>query len=333
MKKLVIAGGTGFLGQVLVAFFKMKFEEIVVFTRSNSEIRNGVRFVQWDGKSLGEWSEHLENADLLVNLTGKSVDCRYNAKNKAEILSSRIDSTRILNQAVLACAHPPKHFINSSTATIYEHSLSQPNTESEGLIGADFSMTVAKTWEQVFFETITPSTIKTAIRTSIVLGRQGGALPKMTQIACLGLGGKQGDGEQMISWIHELDYARVVDFIFHNQIDGAVNVTAPHPLRNVDFMSQMRKQLGMPFGINSPKALLKLGAFLMGTETELVLKSRFVIPQRLLSAGFVYEYATLDLCFSHLFQGNRCVEMPVHSNAGIEKFRTFAKNPRYERKF
>jgi uncharacterized protein (TIGR01777 family) len=333
MKKLVIAGGTGFLGQILVDFFTPKCEQIIVLTRAKSEFKNGVTYVQWDGKSIGDWSSHLEHADLLVNLTGKSVDCRYNDSNKAEILRSRIDSTLILNQAVLNCENPPKHFINSSTATIYEHSLSQPNTEHDAVIGEDFSMNVAKQWEQVFFEIATPRTIKTAIRTSIVLGEKGGALPKMAQITGLGLGGKQGEGQQMISWIHELDYARAVDFIYQKKLDGAINVTAPHPIRNVEFMNQMRKQLSVPFGLNSPKLLLKIGAFFMGTETELLLKSRFVIPQRLLSAGFVYEYATLDLCLAELFNRKKLEEMPAHTHESIEKFRTFAKNPKYEREF
>ncbi len=299
MKKFVIAGGSGFLGQVLVDYFKNHTSEIVVFSRSEKAPYANVRFVKWDATNLGPWQSELEQADVLINLTGKSVDCRYNAANKAEILRSRIDSTRVLNQALLACAVPPKHFINSSTATIYQHNLHEPNDEN-GLIGSDFSMNVAKAWEAVFFETETPRTLKTAIRTSIVLGKNGGALVPMKRITKLGLGGKQGSGQQMMSWIHELDYARAIEFIIAKQLNGVVNVTAPHPVKNHEFMAQLRRGLNTQFGLNSPKFLLELGAVFMRTETELLLKSRFVIPRRLLNAGFTFEYPGIDKALNNL---------------------------------
>jgi uncharacterized protein (TIGR01777 family) len=301
MKKMIIAGGSGFLGQVLINYFKNKVDEIVVFSRYEKAPIDNIRFVQWDATNLDPWQDELEHADVLINLTGKSVDCRYNAANKAEILRSRIDSTRVLNQAVLACENPPKHFINSSTATIYQHSLHEPNDEN-GILGSDFSMNVAKAWEAAFFETETPHTLKTAIRTSIVLGKNGGALVPMKRITKLGLGGKQGSGQQMISWMHELDYARAIAFIIEKQLDGVVNVTAPHPVKNQEFMEEMRRGLQVRFGLNSQKFLLELGAVFMRTETELLLKSRFVMPRRLLNAGFTFEYPSIVNALNNLLR-------------------------------
>jgi len=185
MKKLIIAAGTGFLGKVLVHYFKNKCEEIVILTRGKSKIQNNIKYVHWDAKTLTGWETELENATALINLAGKSVDCRYTAENKKEIYASRIDSTAILNIAVLSCKKPPKHWLNSSTATIYRHSEDKQMTEVNGEIGNDFSMNIAKTWEQTFFEVPTKETLKTALRTSIVLGKKGGAfipLKRLTQL-------------------------------------------------------------------------------------------------------------------------------------------------------
>lgn len=300
MKKLVIAGGTGFLGNALVKHFSEKFDAIIVLSRSAKEAKNKVQFVQWDAKNLGAWQVHLEDAEVLINLTGRSVDCRYNAKNKAEILNSRLDSTAVLNAAVLMCANPPKHFVNSSTATIYDHSLTRPNTEKEGVIGSDFSMDVAKSWEATFFNTSTPNTLKTALRTSIVLGNAGGAFPKMRGIAAVGLGGKQGQGNQMISWIHVDDFVKAVEFVIDNQLAGVVNVTAPNPVQNTYFMKTLRETLGVRVGINAPKSLLEIAAFFMRTQTELLLKSRFVIPERLIESGFEFKYPDIERCLEYL---------------------------------
>lgn len=300
MKKLIIAAGTGFLGQVLTNHFRDKADEIVVLTRGKAAIEGNICYVNWDAKTLTGWEKELEGADVLINLAGKSVDCRYTEANKHEIMASRIDSTAILNNAVLQCEDPPKHWLNSSTATIYRHSEDKQMDEVTGEIGSDFSMNVAKAWERVFFETETTGTIKTAMRTSIVLGKKGGAYIPLKKLAQLGFGGKQGRGGQFISWIHETDFARAVDFIIACRLDGKVNIVSPQPVRNKEFMKQLRKRVGVPFGINTPTALLKFGAKLIGTEPELVMKSRNVIPKRLTDSGFEFKYGKLENALQNL---------------------------------
>lgn len=300
MKKMVIAAGTGFLGTVLIDFFKESYQEIVVLTRRKSERKNNIQFVHWNANSLTGWEEVLENADVLINLAGKSVDCRYTPENKAAILSSRIDSTRVLNEAVLQCKNPPKHFINSSTATIYRHSEDKQMDEYSGEIGDDFSMNVAKSWEKAFYDVQTDKTLKTAVRTSIVLGKNGGAFIPLKRLTQFGLGGKVGNGNQFVSWIHELDFARAIAFIIDNNTTGSVNVVSPRPVRNVDFMRKLRKAVGIPFGIPVSITLLQIGAKIIQTEPELVLKSRNVIPKRLTENGFTFEYQDLEKAFKNL---------------------------------
>ena len=300
MKKLIIAAGTGFLGEVLVNHFQDKFDEIVILTRGKSRVSNKIKFVNWDAKTLSGWELELENATVLINLAGKSVDCRYTEANKKEILSSRIDSTNVLNNAVLQCENPPKHLLNSSTSTIYRHSEDKQMTEQNGDIGDDFSMNVAKAWEKAFFETETPQTLKTALRTSIVLGKKGGAFIPLKKLTQFGLGGKQGNGNQFISWIHEEDFARAIEFVIDKEIIGVINIVSPQPVKNKIFMSKLRTQLNVPVGIPTPKLLLQLGAKIIGTEPELVLKSRNVIPERLLKNGFGFKFKTTDEAFKHL---------------------------------
>lgn len=296
---MIIAAGTGFLGNVLTDHFKNEYE-IVVLTRGKAQTTNNIRYVNWDAKTITGWETVLEGADVLINLAGKSVDCRYTEANKSEIMASRVDSTVILDKAVQQCTNPPKHWLNSSTATIYRHSVDKQMDEATGEIGHDFSMNVAKVWEKAFFRNEVTGTIKTALRTSIVLGQNGGAFIPLKKLAQFGLGRRQGSGWQFVSWIHEKDFARAVEFIINKQMEGAVNVVSPTPVRNADFMKTLRKAVGMPVGIPIGTSLLKFGAMLIGTETELVLKSRNVLPKRLTDAGFTFGYGDLGTALGNL---------------------------------
>lgn len=302
--KIVIAAGTGFLGQALIRHFKQNAKEIVVLTRGKEKQEGNISYVHWNAKSLTGWEAALENADLLINLAGKSVDCRYNEANKREILLSRINSTKILNNAVLQCKNPPKHWLNSSTATIYRHSEDKQMDEYTGEIGNDFSMNVAQSWEKAFFKTETPNTKKTALRTSIVLGKNGGAFLPLKNLTQMGFGGKQGNGKQFVSWIHEDDFAKALEFVFEKEITGVINIVSPTPIQNKDFMKALRKELKIPFGTPVGKRLLEFGAKIIGTEAELVLKSRNVIPKRLQENGFIFNYTSIENAFKNLLQND-----------------------------
>lgn len=287
MRTIVIAGGTGFLGVALTDFFEKKGDKVTILTRSPKAANHQ----QWDAKTLGPWTDRLEGSDILINLTGKSVDCRYTDINRDTITRSRVDSTRILQQAIEGLKKPPQVWLNASSATIYMHAENTLMTESKGIVGDDFSMNVCKQWERAFFAQNLPKTRKLALRTSIVMGNDGGAFPRLKTITKLGLGGTMGRGQQQMSWIHIDDFCRAVEFVIgQNDLNGKVNVTAPNPMRNRDFMALMRKLMKAPFGMKQPKALLEIGAALIGTETELLLKSRNVYPERLLRHGFSFKY-------------------------------------------
>jgi len=293
--KIIIAGGSGFLGKSLENHFKN--HEIWILTRNPKRSNE----ILWDAKTIGNWTDKLEGADVLINMTGKSVDCRYNDKNRSEILRSRIDSTNILQTAVDNCKNPPKIWLNSSSATIYVHAETQLMTESNGIIGDDFSMNICKAWEKTFFEKQNRNTRKVSLRTAIVLGKEGEALKKLKTITRLGLGGKQGSGRQKMSWIHIEDFCRAVEFIIQNEsINGVVNISAPNPIDNQDFMTILRKNLNIPFGIPSPVFILEIGTLLLQTETELLLKSRNVYPERLLNYGFQFRFETVENALGEL---------------------------------
>ncbi|SFZ89303.1 hypothetical protein SAMN05428642_101137 [Flaviramulus basaltis] len=297
MKIIVIAGGSGFLGQVLKAYFRKKGYIVKILTRNPKKEND----VYWNAKDLEKWTEELENIEALINLTGKSVDCRYTIKNKRLIYDSRIDSTNILGLAINLCQNPPKVWINMSTATIYKHSLEKEMTEENGETGNDFSMNIAKSWEKVFNSINNIKTRKIIIRTSIVLGKHGGAIIPLTKLTNLGLGGKQGFGNQKLSWIHEEDFSRAIEFLITNKnLNGVFNLSVPKPTDNSTLMKSLRNILKIPFGISHPKLLLELGAKIIGTETELVLKSRNVIPKRLLDNGFSFKFKNIKAALDDL---------------------------------
>lgn len=297
--KIIIAGGSGFLGENLEKYFTEKGNHVYILTR-NPQRKNEI---YWDAQTLGEWKTSLESADVLVNLTGKSVDCRYHEKNKREIYSSRINSTGILQKAVDECSEKPKIWLNASSATIYVHSEKHLNTEENGIVGDDFSMNICKSWENEFFAVKNEEIRKVALRTSIVLGNTGGAFPKLKMITKLGLGGKQGGGNQMVSWIHVDDFCRAVDCIIQNEnLSGTVNITAPNPLSNQSMMRKLRNKIRIPFGLNAPVWQLEIASIFLNTETELLLKSRNVYPEKLIKNGFKFSYSTFDEAILNLLE-------------------------------
>ncbi|MBN9654007.1 TIGR01777 family oxidoreductase [Halobacillus sp. GSS1] len=294
MKKVILAGGTGFIGE----YFQKRFEdlgyEVHVISRRNGNI-------QWqDQKGI---VEALEGADMLINLAGKSVNCRYNTKNKNEIMISRVVTTNILGEAVQKCSAPPEVWMNSSTATIYRHADDKPMTEEGGEIGTGFSVNVATNWEDNFFALHTPGTRKVALRTAIVLGKHGGVMTPYENLVKFGLGGPQGSGKQMFSWIHVEDLYRVCLFIEDNkQLEGVFNCAAPNPVSNEELMRLLRERSNRSFGLPAPKWVLEIGSALIRTESELVLKSRWVVPARLEESGFTFQYPTLESTLEEILE-------------------------------
>ena len=311
--KIIIAGGTGFLGQYLARYFAEKGFQIIVFSRKGRENQEYIRYLKWDGKNQGSWSKALEGATAIINLAGKSVNCRYTPKNRRIILESRIDATKAIGEAIKSCSQAPQFWINAASSTIYEHTEEGPaNDEYDGKIGDDFSMNVCKAWEETFLNCTTPQTRKIYLRIGIVLGKKGGALPPNLNLVKLGLGGKQGNGQQYISWLHIEDLARIISFLQdRKELNGCFNCVSPHPVRNAEFMKLLRQKWRAPIGLPSPAWLLKIGAALIGTETELILKSRKVAPRRLLEAGFEFKYPDLTFALDALKNEDSVISDPV----------------------
>lgn len=303
MKHIVIAGATGFIGKILTRYFTSQGTEVVVLSRRHQVDRDLVRFEKWDGKSLGAWVRCLEDAEALINLTGKSVDCRYNEKNKQDIYDSRIDATYILGVAIQRCVKLPRLWINASSATIYRHAEDREMDETTGETGVGFSVDVCKKWERVFFESGTPEIRKVALRIAITLGKDGGALQPMCKLVRLGLGGKQGSGKQYFSWVHESDVSGVVQWLIENdRASGVYNVSAPGPIKNSGFMNALRAVLKVRMGVPLPKWMLTPGAWVINTEPELILKSRRVVPARLIHEGYQFRYTTVDLALRNIYE-------------------------------
>ncbi len=285
-KKIVLAGGTGFVGEYLYQKYIALGYEVIIISR-------GKKHTNWN--NVPAIVATLENAEMLINLAGKSVDCRYNAKNKKEIYDSRIDTTNILGEAILQCKNPPPLWINSSTATIYRHAIDRPMTEATGEIGAGFSVGIATAWEKAFFDFSLHKTRLVALRMAIVLGKDGGVILPLKKLVQFGLGGKQGEGNQMFSWIHIEDIFGTIEFVKANEhISGVINASAPNPVTNAQLMKIFRRTMKMPFGLPAPEWLLKIGAVIIKTETELILKSRWVIPQKLLNWGFNFAFNKVE---------------------------------------
>jgi uncharacterized protein (TIGR01777 family) len=302
--RIVIPGGSGQIGRLLASHFQERGHHVVVLTRSPFAATYNT--VHWDGEHEGQWMEHLEHADVCINLAGRSVNCRYTAENRKAIYDSRIDTTNLLGRVISTLADPPALWLNASTATIYRHSFDKPMDEFTGEIGGheavsevrddsdpwNFSIKVAMDWESAFFSAWTPRTRKIAMRSAVVMRPEAGnPFSIYLNLVRFSLGGTQGSGRQFVSWIHELDFARAVEFLIaRDDIDGIVNIASPTPLPNREFMAGLREAYGMPNGIPAPAPLLEIAAFFHRTETELLLKSRRVVPARLLAAGFDFEF-------------------------------------------
>jgi uncharacterized protein (TIGR01777 family) len=296
-KRIVLAGGSGFLGSILSDHFSAAGWEIIVLTRKQ---KGSQKAALWDGKTLGPWTEQLEGADALVNLSGRSINCRFTPHNRKEILDSRVDSTRILGQAIARFKKPPAIWLNCSGAGIYNESFDKSLDESDTTFtdaqtGKSFSGQVALQWECALNEAQTPLTRKVALRISMVLGtRKDTPFRMLRRLAKAGLAGKMGGGKQYVSWIHETDFCRIMDWIIHRpELQGPVNVTAPNPCPNTDFMRTLRHACGRSIGLPAAAWMLEIGAFVMRTETELILDSRRVVPTRLAISGFQFRFPEL----------------------------------------
>jgi len=306
-KRVIIAGGSGFLGTVLAKYFNEDYSRVTILTRHPRERDDYVREIAWDGQTLGPWAKELDGAEIVINLTGRSVDCRYTAENRREILESRVFSTRVIGQAIAQCERPPDVWLNASTATVYKHTFGPPHDETSREMDSAtdakdaFSVEVAQAWEGALNEAQTPRTRKVALRTSMVLGLgRNSVFPVLRRLTKFGLGGRQGSGKQFVSWIHQEDYCRAINWIYQERMDGPVNVCAPNPLPNAEMMRIFREVCHRPIGLPATEWMLEIGAFFMRTETELIFKSRRVVPGRLLKSGFTFLFpsfrdAAIDL--------------------------------------
>lgn len=312
MKHIILAGGSGCLGRALAVHFLKAQWDVVILTRSPNKTGSAGRQVAWDACTIGPWQRELEGATGIVNLTGRSVDCRYNARNRKEILDSRVNSTHVLGEAIGRCAQPPQVWLNASTATLYRHTFDRPWDESGEVEAAAeakdaFSVDVGRAWERALDEAQTPRTRKIAMRMAMVLGMgKNSVFPVLRRLVRLGLGGRMGNGRQFVSWIHEVDCCRAVEWLInHNDIHGPVNLTAPNPLPNREMMRTLRRVCRVPFGLPATNWMLEVGAFFLRTETELIIKSRRVIPGRLLDSGFQFQFPTICQAFADLSHRGR----------------------------
>src|SRR3989442_3433364 len=300
--RIVVAGGSGFIGCLLTDNLVARDNDIVVLTRSPQETARSIRQVRWDGHSLGDWARELDGASALINLAGRSVNCRYNERNRREILESRVDSTRVLGEAIARCNTPPAVWLNASTATIYKHTFDRQMDEATGEIGATpeakdaFSIEVARAWEEAFFDASTPATRKIALRTAMVFAAsKGGVYQVLRGLTRWGLGGAIAGGRQYISWIHEADFGRAVEWLIdRDDFSGPVNLASPNQIPQREMMRIIRRELGVPFGLPATRRMLEIAAFFHRTEAELILKSRRVAPRRLLEAGFEFRFPRME---------------------------------------
>jgi len=298
--KVVMPGGSGQVGAVLARALAPAGHEVVVLSRRGSA-PPGARGVAWDGRSVGAWAGEVDGADVVINLAGSTVDCRYTPRNRREIMDSRIESTRAVCEAIGAASHPPRVWLQSSTATIYAHTYGPPHDERNGVLGGDepdapdtwrFSIDVARSWEEEAERAATPETRTVLLRSAMIMSPdRGGVFDTLLGLVRRGLGGTAAHGRQFLSWIHHADFVRAVQWLIdHDDVSGPVNVASPHPLPNADFMRALRQAAGVRVGLPATRWMLEVGAFALRTETELILKSRRVVPGLMLERGFEFEH-------------------------------------------
>jgi uncharacterized protein len=307
--KIVIPGGSGQVGTVLARAWHARGHDVVVLSRRPTSAP--WRTVGWDAQSRGAWEAELEGADVVVNLVGRSVNCRYSPANRIEIMQSRVVSTRVLGEAMAAAARPPRVWLQSSTATIYAHRFDAPNDEATGILGGDepsapdtwrFSIDVARSWESAATAVANPHTRLVLLRSAMIMSPDpDGVFDTLLGLVRRGLGGQSGNGRQYVSWIHEHDFVRALDWIVaHEALEGAINIASPNPLPNAAFMRGLREAWGIRVGLPAAEWMLEIGAIALRTESELILKSRRVVPGVLLQDGFTFDHATWPEAASEL---------------------------------
>jgi uncharacterized protein (TIGR01777 family) len=295
--KVVIPGGTGQVGTILDRVLTAEGHDVVLLTRCPS----GARQVFWDGSTLGDWTRQIDGSDVVINLAGRSVSCRYTTENLEAMMSSRVQSARVVGEAIADAARPPKIWMQMSTATIYAHRFDKGNDEYDGLIGGgergvpdywSYSVKIAQNWEAVQEQAETPYTRKVALRSAMVMSPdRGGVFDVLSWLTRIGLGGPIAGGRQYVSWIHDQDFVRAVRFLIErDDLAGPVNLAAPSPLLQREFMRELRSAWRIPVGLPATRWMAEVGAFALRSDTELLLKSRRVVPRRLTDAGFVFSY-------------------------------------------
>lgn len=300
--KIVIPGGSGQLGTILARELIAQNHQVIVLSRKPFLAPWPV--VLWDAKNLGGWQASFDNADVVINLAGRSVNCRYTPENRRQILNSRVDATRVVGKAISNASTPPRVWLQASTATIYSHRFDSPNDDIRGLLGGNepnvpdtwkFSIDVARAWEDAAEELDLRGTRRVLMRAAMTMSPEsGGVFAVLVGLVKRGLGGTNGDGRQYISWIHECDFIRSVFWLIDHDLSGPVNLASPNPLPNADFMRILRKVARIPIGLPATRWMLELGAIFLKTETELILKSRRVVPSKLLASGFKFQFPTWE---------------------------------------
>lgn len=284
--KVILAGGGGFIGKFLQQKFIQDNYEVLVISRSALDLN-------WlNTKAI---ADALNGSEVVINLSGKSINCRLNEKNMAEIIESRITPTKILGEIISSLSNPPKLWINASAIGIYPSSETEVFTESNRITGVDFLASTVKKWEDSFFDFHFSSCRQIAFRFGVVLGKDGGAASPLIQLAKKGLGGKQGSGKQIVSWVYLSEIYKIICFtIEKHELNGPINVCSPKAISNNEMMKSLRSALKIPFGLSTPIWQLKLAAIILGLNTDLVLNSNWVSPKKLLDAGYKFEYASID---------------------------------------